>query len=49
MDHQPEHGLVGSRTERLAVSHIVTLDYRNFSLVRPRHVPAFTLLPGISR
>ncbi|MDR8407250.1 PIN domain-containing protein [Nonomuraea sp. 3-1Str] len=30
--------------ERLAITHIATLD-RDFSLMRPRHVAAFTLLP----
>lgn len=32
--------------ERLAISHILTLDCRHFSMVRPRHCPYFTLLPG---
>ena len=31
--------------ERLGVTRIATLDMRHFSVVRPRHVPAFTLLP----
>ncbi len=31
--------------ERLAVSEIATLDRRDFTVVRPRHVEAFTLLP----
>ncbi len=31
--------------ERLAVTEIATLDRRDFSVVRPRHVDAFTLLP----
>jgi predicted nucleic acid-binding protein len=31
--------------ERLAITHIATLDRRDFSLIRPRHVSAFTLLP----
>ncbi|RSN14309.1 VapC toxin family PIN domain ribonuclease [Nonomuraea sp. WAC 01424] len=31
--------------ERLSITHIATLDRRDFSLVRPRHVVAFTLLP----
>ncbi|MEV0593055.1 type II toxin-antitoxin system VapC family toxin [Nonomuraea cavernae] len=31
--------------ERLAITHIATLDRRDFSLMRPRHVSAFTLLP----
>jgi predicted nucleic acid-binding protein len=31
--------------ERRGISEIATLDRRDFSIVRPRHVPAFTLLP----
>ncbi|BCX02925.1 MAG: ribonuclease VapC [Candidatus Roseilinea sp.] len=31
--------------ERLKVSTILTLDRRHFQPVRPRHAPAFTLLP----
>lgn len=31
--------------ERLGVTRIATLDTRHFSLVRPRHIPSFTLLP----
>jgi uncharacterized protein len=31
--------------ERLGLSEVATLDRRHFSVVRPRHVPAFTLLP----
>ena len=32
-------------SERLGVSDVATLDHRHFRVVRPRHVPAFTLLP----
>lgn len=32
--------------ERLGVVEIATLDHRHFRIVRPRHVSAFTLLPG---
>lgn len=32
--------------ERLDLHEIITLDRRHFSVVRPRHIPAFTLLPG---
>jgi uncharacterized protein len=32
--------------ERLGLTEIATLDHRHFRVVRPRHVPAFTLLPG---
>jgi uncharacterized protein len=31
--------------ERLGVTRVATLDTRHFSVVRPRHIPAFTLLP----
>ena len=31
--------------ERLGERLLATLDHRNFSVVRPRHVPAFTLVP----
>lgn len=31
--------------ERLNADHIATLDHRHFTVVRPSHVPAFTLLP----
>jgi uncharacterized protein len=31
--------------ERLRVVTVATLDRRHFSVVRPRHVPAFELLP----
>jgi predicted nucleic acid-binding protein len=31
--------------ERLDVTSIATLDRRHFSVVRPRHIAAFTLLP----
>ncbi|MBB6471663.1 PIN domain-containing protein [Sphaerisporangium rubeum] len=31
--------------ERLNVTHIATLDRRDFTLIRPRHVSALTLLP----
>jgi len=31
--------------ERLGATEIVTLDRRHFSVVRPQHVSAFTLLP----
>jgi predicted nucleic acid-binding protein len=31
--------------ERLGVTRVATLDQRHFSVVRPRHIPAFTLLP----
>lgn len=31
--------------ERLEIREVATLDRRHFSVVRPRHVPALTLLP----
>ena len=31
--------------ERLGISEIATLDRRHFTVVRPRHVEAFELLP----
>ncbi|MDA0632694.1 hypothetical protein OUY22_04635 [Nonomuraea sp. MCN248] len=33
--------------ERLGVTQIATIDRRDFTLIRPRHVPAFRLLPEI--
>ncbi|MEV6862923.1 PIN domain-containing protein [Streptosporangium subroseum] len=32
--------------ERLHVTEVLTLDTRDFSVVRPSHVPTLTLLPG---
>lgn len=32
--------------ERLHVTHLLTLDHRDFSVVRPRHCSALTLLPA---
>jgi hypothetical protein len=31
--------------ERLGLIEIATIDRRHFSIVRPRHTDAFTLLP----
>lgn len=31
--------------ERLEISEVATLDRRHFTVVRPRHVDALTLLP----
>jgi uncharacterized protein len=36
---------VVAAAERLGVVEVATLDRRHFGVVRPRHVPAFTLLP----
>ena len=33
--------------ERLEEDTIATLDHRHFSVVRPRHVPSFRLVPGV--
>jgi len=32
--------------ERMGATEIATLDHRHFSVVRPKHTPAFTLLPS---
>lgn len=32
-------------TERLGLEEVATLDHRHFSVVRPRHCSALTLLP----
>jgi predicted nucleic acid-binding protein len=31
--------------ERLAVVRVYTLDRRDFTILRPRHAPAFEILP----
>ena len=36
---------VAAVAERLGEAVIATLDKRDFSLIRPSHVPAFTLIP----
>ncbi|MEU7899246.1 PIN domain-containing protein [Nonomuraea sp. NPDC049152] len=33
--------------ERLGVTQIATIDRRDFTLIRPQHVSAFTLLPEV--
>lgn len=35
--------------ERLETELVITLDRRHFAAIRPRHCPAFQLLPGESR
>jgi predicted nucleic acid-binding protein len=35
-----------SIAERLGLSEVATLDRRHFTVVRPRHLDALTLLPG---
>jgi predicted nucleic acid-binding protein len=37
---------VAAIAERLGLAEIATLDHRHFTVIRPRHVRAFTLLPG---
>lgn len=36
---------VVTTAERLGISEIATVDHRHFTVVRPAHVDAFTLLP----
>lgn len=36
---------VAAIAERLGVVGVLTTDRRHFSLIRPRHLPAFRLLP----
>jgi len=38
-------GSVVAAAERLGVHEIATVDRRHFTIVRPRHIEAFTLLP----
>jgi len=38
--------VLGSGTPRLGVTEIATVDRRHFSVLRPRHAPAFDLLPS---
>jgi uncharacterized protein len=36
---------VVATSERLGITTVATLDHRDFRAIRPRHVPAFELLP----
>ena len=36
---------IAALAERLAVVRVYTLDRRDFTILRPRHVPAFEVLP----
>jgi hypothetical protein len=36
---------ITAQSERLNIHHIATFDRRDFSIIRPRHVDYFTLLP----
>lgn len=40
---------VVATAERLGLSEVATVDRRHFTVVRPSHVDAFTLLPGASQ
>jgi predicted nucleic acid-binding protein len=42
----PADASVIAVAERLGITQIATLDRRDFTVVRPAHVTAFTLLPG---
>ena len=33
--------------ERLGITRIATVDRRDFTVVRPRHIPAFELIPDL--
>lgn len=37
--------IVVATAERLGLEAVATLDHRHFSVIRPRHVAAFQLLP----
>lgn len=36
---------VVAAAERLGITTVATLDRRHFTVVRPKHVPAFEILP----
>lgn len=36
---------VVTTAERLGINEIATVDHRHFTVVRPRHIESFTLLP----
>ncbi len=36
---------VVSTAERLGIDEVATVDHRHFTIVRPRHIEALTLLP----
>ena len=38
-------GSVIAAAERLGITRVATFDHRDFSIVRPTHVPALELLP----
>jgi predicted nucleic acid-binding protein len=37
---------IAALAERMGAARIYTLDRRDFAILRPRHVPAFEVLPG---
>ena len=37
--------MVAAMAERLDISRILTVDQRHFRILRPKHVPAFEILP----
>lgn len=37
--------MVAAVAERLGIIEVATLDHRHFTVIRPRHVDSFTLLP----
>lgn len=36
---------IAAIAERLAISRILTVDQRDFRILRPKHIPAFEILP----
>ena len=38
-------GLIAATAERLNIKRLLTLDRRDFQLIRPRHCDSFELLP----
>lgn len=43
--HAPLDASVVAAAERLGVSEIATVERRGFSVVRPNHIDAYSLLP----
>ncbi len=37
--------VIAALAERLNISRILTIDRRHFSIIRPRHIPAFEIAP----
>ena len=37
--------LIAAMAERLNITRLLTLDRRDFQLIRPKHCPTFELLP----